>query len=170
MNRRSTAFLLLAALLALPAVAGAQDDAWQDRSLPWYSLPHRDLVGSAPISLVTPGKAGDCGAVSDRVEVFAARGPVILRVEIKVESGAVTVALRNPAASAVMSGEKTVAAGGRSAVVYFRLEPGVGARVIALCQAGADGQDSRAEIQSVKAARPQFLPPDETARVNLGLL
>jgi hypothetical protein len=150
--------------------AGAQDEAWIARRLPWYSLPDRTLAGSAPVSLETPPALGACGAVSDRVDRFAAQGAVILRVEIRVESGSVAVSLRGVDASAPLSQQKTLTERDGDAIVYLRLEPGSGARVIALCNPGQAGVGGRADVQSVRAARVDDLPADEAAKANLGLL
>jgi hypothetical protein len=164
------ALALCALALFETRTAGAQDEVWIARRLPWYSLPDRALAGGAPVSLETPPIPGACGAASDRVEPFAARGAVILRVAIRVESGAVAISLRGADASVALSKQRTLTEQDGDAVVYLRLEPGSDARVIALCNAGQAGVGGRADVQSVRAARVDGLPADEAAKANLGLL
>jgi hypothetical protein len=165
-----SAFALAALLAAAPGLAGAQDGPWVERRLPWYGLPDRQLIDSAPVSLVAPDAPGACGAVSDRIEPFAVRGPVILRLALKVESGAVGVEVRSGDASDSLSQKKVFTPADGEAVVYVAVRPGTGGRVLALCQAGADGKGGRADILSLSAARPEDLPADEAAKVNLGTL
>jgi hypothetical protein len=108
--------------------------------------------------------------VSDRIEPFALRGPVILRLALRVESGAVGLTVRTGDATETLSQQKVFTPADGDAVVYVRLLPGIGPRVIALCQASADGKGGRVDITSVRAARAEDLPADEAAKVNLGLL
>ncbi|HUO22881.1 MAG TPA: hypothetical protein VMU59_10245 [Caulobacteraceae bacterium] len=163
---------MMAVLAAAGAVCAtrAQDVSWAPRRLPWYVLPDRTSAGSAPVSLPMPAGAGACGAASDRVEPFAGRGPVFLRVAFRVESGAVRIGLRSPDAAEVLSKEKTVTPEDGVVSVFFRVDPGDGPRVIVLCQAAAAGQDSRADVESLTAAKVEGLPADEAAKASVGQL
>jgi hypothetical protein len=158
------------ALVVLTPAAFSQDGAWSMRRLPWYGLPDRSLIGAAPTSMPMPAQAGACGAVSDRIEPFARRGPVFLRVALRVESGAVSIGLRGLDAADLLSRQRTVTPENGVVSVFFRVDPGDGARVIALCQAAAEGQDSRIDIESLTAAFVETLPADEAAKASVGLL
>jgi len=165
--------LTIAALLATlaPGLAGAQDDVWASRRLPWYVLPAHELVGDAPVTLVTPGMVGACGAVSDRIDVFAARGAVVLKFILKVDNGQVAISVRDPAAAAGgYSKTRILRPQDGEATVYVQVDPGSSPRAIALCNAGEVGTGGQVEVMRVEAARLLGLPADEAAKVNLGEL
>jgi hypothetical protein len=168
---RPTAVLAgLVTALAFCGGARGQDGAWAPRRLPWYGLPGRVLVGSAPASLPMPADPGACGAVSGRLEPFAARGAVFLRVALRAESGAVSIALRGPDGVSVLSKQKTITPADGVVSVFFRVDPGDGPRAIMLCQANPAGGDSRADVESLNAAFVGVLPADEAAKASVGLL
>ena len=160
-----------AAVLALaPLGAHGQSGAWVARRLPWYGLPNRELIGSAPTPVVAlPAKAGLCGALSDLIDPFAAYGPVVLQVRLRVDSGTATISVRAQDGERLLSRPRTLAAKDGEATVYVSLEPGQGPRVIALCAADSDA-GGEVEVLSVAAARADGIGADDLARVNLGRL
>jgi hypothetical protein len=81
----------------------------------------------------------------------------------------VAISVRDEAGVALLSRQRTLAAGDTAASVYVRLDPGDGPRVIALCS-GPDAVGGNVEVLSVQAARADALPADDAARVNLGAL
>ena len=174
MARGTIPILAVLAVLAPAMVAGpgasAQGNAWTPRRLPWYGLPQRDLIGVAPASLPMPADTGACGAVSDRIEPFGAHGAVFVRVALRVESGAVSIALRDVDDADVLSKQKTVTPTQGIVSVFFRVDPGDGPRAIVLCQASQAGEDSRADVESLNVAFIDALPADEAAKANVGAL
>jgi hypothetical protein len=168
---RQNLCLALALALTLVDIGGAraQGDVWVARRLPWYGLPNRELIGSAPTAAIEiPAKTDACGALSDRLDPFGARGPVVLKVTLRVVSGAVAISVRDEAGMAVLSRERTLQSRDGEPTVYIALQPGDGPRVIALCNAGGDS--GSVEVLSLQAARADALPADDMARVNLGML
>lgn len=158
----------VAALALTPLGAHGQSGPWMARRLPWYGLPNRELIGTAPTAAIPlPAKAA-CGALSDRIDLFAARGPVVLRVRLRVDAGAATVSVRGEDGAAPLSRQKTLLARDGEAAVYVAVEPGAGPRVIALCS--ADDAGGQIEVLSVDAAKTDAIGADDMARVNLGLL
>ena len=167
---KALGLVLITSTLLIPALAGAQSDVWSQRRLPWRMLPQRELVGSAPTSLETPGAIDECGAVSERIDLFAAKGPVVLRVRLRMESGAVSLSVRDEAAKAILSKLKIVKEGDGEQTAYIRLEPRMGPRVLALCNPGQAASGGRVDVLAVDAARADDLPADDAAKVNLGSL
>jgi hypothetical protein len=159
------------ALALAPLGAHGQSGAWVARRLPWYGLPNRELIGSAPTAAIAlPAKAGQCGALSDLIGPFAARGPVILRVTLRVDSGAATISVRGEDGAHALSKQRTLIAKDGETMVYIGVEPGQDPRVIALCSAGEDQPGGEVEVLAVDAARSEAIGADDMARVNLGLL
>jgi hypothetical protein len=161
-----------AALAFAPFGAHGQDGAWVARRLPWYGLPNRELIGTAPTAVLTlPAKAGECGALSDLIDPFAARGPVVLKVTLRVDSGSATISVRGEDGVDPLSRPRTLMAKDGEAVVYIGVEPGAGPRVIALCGAGGEDEaGGEVEVLGVEAARVDAIGADDMARVNLGML
>jgi hypothetical protein len=166
------AILLAAAVAALAwgPGASAQGGGWAVRRLPWYGLPLRNLIGAAPTSLAMPPAAGACGAISDRLEPFAAHGEVFVRVAVRAESGAVSIAMRSADGSDALSKTKTVTPAQGMVSVFFRVDPGDSPRAIVLCQASPSSEDSRADVESVNVAFAAALAADEAAKANVGAL
>jgi hypothetical protein len=169
-SRAPWARIIGAAALALaPLGAHGQSGAWMGRRLPWYGLPNRELIGAAPTPVVPlPAKAGQCAALSDLIDPFAARGPVVLKVTLRVDSGAATVSVRGADGADVLSRQRTLIAKDGETAVYIAVDPGAGPRVIALCSAGDAGGE--VEVLAVAAARTDAIGADDMARVNLGAL
>ncbi len=94
----------------------------------------------------------------------------MLRVRLRMESGAVSLSVRDEAAKAILSKLKIVKEGEGEQTVYVRLEPRMGPRVLALCNPGQTASGGRTDLLSVDAAHAEDLPADEAAKVNLGSL
>jgi hypothetical protein len=165
-------FILLLLILAglTPLAAAGADSAWVARKLPWYALPSQQLISSAPLSFTVPAKAWDYGARTDRLDAFAANGPVIMRVSFKVESGSVGVSLMTGDGSTLISKEKVLTAKEGVSVVYFRIDRQTGPCTVVLRNPGVAGAAGMGEVQDVQLARETALSADEMARVKLGLL
>jgi len=163
---------IFAAVLALaPFSAHGQGGAWVARRLPWYGLPNRELIGSSPTAAINlPAARGACGALSDTIDPFAARGPVVLKVTIRVDSGAATVSVRDEDGTSLLSRARTLASKDGEAIIYIGVEPGESPRAIALCNAGDDGAPAQVEVLAVEAAKTDAIGADDMARVNLGML
>ncbi len=168
---RPCLILALALAMAPPAAWAQGDSAWFARRLPWYGLPNRELIGQAPTpAIAIPGQTGACAAVSDRLDPFAARGPVVLRLTLRVDMGAASVSVRDEPGVALLSKQKTLVARDGEALVYISVQPGDGPRVIALCNASQDGAPAQVEVLNVDLAKADSMPADDMARVNLGAL
>jgi hypothetical protein len=163
--------LSLAMAMAAPAARAQGDSVWFARRLPWYGLPNRELIGDAPTPVIAvPAQTGACAALSDRLEPFARRGSVVLRLTLRVDAGAASVSVRDEAGVALLSKQKTLVARDGEAMVYINVQPGDGPRVIALCNASQNGAPAQVEVLNIDLAKADSMPADDMARVNLGAL
>lgn len=162
-----------AALVAVAAVAAAgpgQASVWTVTNIPWLTVPAGKPIGPLPQTIPIPSKAWEYGARSDRIDALGKTQPMIVRVDLKVRSGVVGVALVSVDGSTLQSKEAPIKAEDGEVQLYFRVRPSSPPGFVILRNYDAEGQAGAVTVQQVQAVQEADLTNDElTAIVKRGL-
>ena len=154
-----------AAAVGLAQSVPAQAAPWASTAMPWTRLPSGEAIGALPQTIAIAPAAWVYAARSARLDAFAKTEPVILRLDVQVQSGSVGVGLVDLTGATLLSKEVPLKPANGATQIFFRIRPTSQPGVIVLRNYDAPGQAGSAVINAAQFVREADLTNDELADI-----
>lgn len=137
---------------------------WIDARTRWKALPSQMAV-TLPHQFILPPVAYAYGGISDLLNLFPAKAPALLKVELVVAAGKVGIALATPAGEALVSKEVVLKPSPQVQVVHFRVGPQTPDAALLVRNRDESGGPGAVTVRAVSLAREAVLPAGEATRL-----